>query len=285
MRPLGRTGVDLPVLGLGTAPAGHRIEKDALEFFQECLDAGITHIDTGPQTGGYGHAQVYLGKILRERRDELFIATRCDEPDGEKALKQLTQNLAHLGIERADLVYAQSLGADAMTPEKIYGPAGVCKALEKARADGLTRFLGVTGHHKPWRFLRAIQEWDFDVMMNPVSIVARHIYDFEGHVWPAAQARGIALIGMKVFGGVKESARSPKGALLDDELKQQALRYALGLPGVTGVVIGMYDGEELRQLLEWVRNPLSFGPEDLKEIELRTRTLAGEWQEVYGPVI
>jgi aryl-alcohol dehydrogenase-like predicted oxidoreductase len=278
--------MNLPVLGLGTAPAGHRLQQDAVPFFRQCFDAGITHVDTGPQTGGYGHAQIYLSQALQERRDDLFIATRCDVPDGEQALRQLKDNLATLGIERADLVYAQSISADVMAPEKIYAPGGICKALEKARADGLTRFLGVTGHHRPSRFLRAIEEWDFDVMMNPVNIVSRHLYDFERRVWPAARARGIALLGMKVFGGVRNSAESPKGALVNDELKPIALRYALDLPGITGVVIGMYDGDELRQLLNWVQNLAPLSPEESTALEPRTRELAKstEWQDVYGPV-
>src|SRR5512134_3971455 len=108
-RVLGRTGAKVPVLGLGTAPAGHRPEQEAVAFFHRCLDAGVTHLDTGPQCGGYGNAQPYLGQLLRERRQEVFLATRCCEPDGERALKQLKRSLADLRIDRADLVYAQSL--------------------------------------------------------------------------------------------------------------------------------------------------------------------------------
>ena len=240
-RVLGRTGVEVPVLGLGTAPCGHRPEKEAVAFFERCIDAGLTHLDTGPARGGFGNAQVYLGPVVRERRQELFIATRCCEPDGETALRQLKQNLADLQIERADLVYVQSLGDDKMDPERIFAPGGVCEALEKARRDGLTRFLGVSGHHRPCRFLKALEEWDFDVMMNAVSLVSRHIYDFEGQVWPAAAGKGIGLFAMKVFGGVKDSAKSAKGAHLPDDLMPAGLRYALGLPGVSGIVLGLHD--------------------------------------------
>jgi uncharacterized protein len=80
--------------------------------------------------------------------------------------------------------------------------------LEKARNDGLTRFLGVSGHNRPWRFLKALEEWDFDVMMNAVSVVSRHIYNFENQVWPVAAAKGLGLLAMKVFGGVKDSVTS-----------------------------------------------------------------------------
>src|SRR5690349_6700137 len=83
VRRLGTTGTEIPIVGLGTAPSGHRPERDAIALYHECIDAGLTHIDTGPRGGGFGNAQVYLGEVLRERRDEVFVATRCNEPDGE----------------------------------------------------------------------------------------------------------------------------------------------------------------------------------------------------------
>jgi predicted aldo/keto reductase-like oxidoreductase len=177
----------------------------------------------------------------------------------------------------------QSLGDDKMAPERIFAAGGVCQALEKARRDGLTRWLGVSGHHRPARFLKALEEWDFDVMMNAVSLVSRHIYDFEGQVWPAAASRGIGLLAMKVFGGVKDSKMSAKGANLPDDLKPAGLRYALGLPGVSGVVLGMHDEEELRQNLAWVRSMTALTAAELTSLETPALDLAGQWGELYGP--
>jgi uncharacterized protein len=170
-----------------------------------------------------------------------------------------------------------------MMPEKVFAAAGVCKALEKARRDGLTRFVGVSGHNRPGRFLEALREWDFDVMMTAVSLVARHIYNFEEQVWPTATRKGIGLVAMKVFGGVKEDGNSPKGANLPDGLRQAALRYALGLPQVGAVVLGMHDEEELRENLAWARAFKPLTAEELAALERPTRELAGQWGEVYGP--
>ena len=282
-RVLGRTGVEVPVLGLGTAPSGHRPEREAVAFYHQCIDAGVTHLDTGPQAGGFGNAQIYLGQVLRERRQEVFVATRCCETDGETALQQLKQNLADLQIDQADLVYVQSIGDDNMAPERIFAADGVCRALEKARRDGLIRWLGVSGHNRPWRFLNALQEWDFDVMLNAVGLLSRHVYDFEGEVWPAAAEKGIGLLAMKVFGGVKDSRINAKGARLPDDLKPASLRYALGLPSISGVVVGMYDEEELRQTLSWVRACAPLTAEDLTSLERPTLDLAHGLLELYGP--
>jgi predicted aldo/keto reductase-like oxidoreductase len=131
------------------APAGFRSEKEAVAFYNECIDRGMTYIDTAPEFAGYGKAQLHLGHVLKERRREVFLVTKCFEPNGEKALQLLKKNLAELKVEQADLVYAHSIGDDKMMPEKIYAADGVCKALEKARRDGLTRFVGVSGHNRP----------------------------------------------------------------------------------------------------------------------------------------
>jgi aryl-alcohol dehydrogenase-like predicted oxidoreductase len=283
-KTLGRTGIKVPLIGLGTAPAGFRKEKEAVTFFNQCIDSGITYLDSAPESGGYGKAQTFLGHVLKTRRKEVFVITKVHEPDGEKGLKVLKQNLAELQIEQSDLVYAHSIGADKMAPEAIYSKTGLCKALEKAKKDGLTRFLGVSGHNRPGRFLTAVKEWDFDVMMNAVSIVARHIYDFESKVWPEAAKKNVALVAMKVFGGAGKSGVA-KGARLPDELKQLALRYALGLPQVSVVVVGIHDEVELKQDLEWARAHKPLSADELRDLEKPTKALAAKWGKVYGEVV
>ena len=167
-KALGQTTVKVPVLGLGSAPAGYRTEKDAVAFYHKCIDSGVSYLDTAPEFAGYGKAQVYLGQVLKERRKEVFIVTKCFEPNGEKALQLLKKNLAELQIEQADLVYAHSIGDDKMVPEKIFAANGVCKALDKAKKDGLTRFVGITGHNRPEKFAEVIAKRDIDAMMNAV---------------------------------------------------------------------------------------------------------------------
>lgn len=279
---LGKTGVSVPVLGLGTAPAGHRPEKDAVALYHACLDAGVTYLDTAPELGGYGAAQKHLAHVLKGRRDEAFVVTKCFEPDGDKALALLRANLKELGIDRADLVYAHSIGDDKMPPEAVFGPAGVAKALDKAKRDGLTRFAGVSGHNRPARFVKALDDWDFDVMMTAVGLVARHTYDFERTVWPAAARKKVGVAAMKVFGGVvKAGDAAPR---LPADLRPAALRYALGLPEGHVVVVGMQTVAELRENLARVRDYRPLTADELAALDAPTKTLAKAWGPVYGAV-
>jgi hypothetical protein len=284
-RMLGKTGVRVPILGLGTGPVGKRTPKEATALFHEALDRGVTYLDTAPQRSGYGVSQVALGEVLKTRRKEAFVVTKSFFPDGETALAMLKQNLKELQTDYADVVYAHSLGADEMEIKKVMGPNGSMKALEKARRDGLVRFIGISGHNRTSRFLELIREFNIQVMMNAVNFVARHIYDFETKVWPEAHDRGIALVAMKIFGGRAHRGQEPKGGRLTGEDAALSFRYAQGLPNVSTVVVGASDSGELTQNIEWARNYKPFAEEELQTLLARGKKMAAEWGEVFGPVV
>ena len=279
-RALGRTGVKVPILGVGTAPAGHRPRKDAAQFYSACLDAGVTYMDTAPEFAGYGVAQLALGDVLKNRRTEAFVVTKCWEPDGEKALKLLKNNLRELQTDHADLVYAHSIGSDKMDPKTVLGRDGVIRALLKSQRDGLTRFVGISGHNRPARFLDVLRNFDIQVMMNAVSYVSRHIYNFEENVWPEAHRRGVALVAMKVYGGGIKA----KGGKIQSPDVLGAFRYAQSLPNIATVVIGMYDQHELEENIRFARTFTPLAEEEMAELLARGKQQAKDWGRPYGPV-
>ena len=137
-RLLGKTGVSLPILGFGTAAAGKRLSlKDAVRLYESALNQGITYFDTAPAFAGYGQAQEQLGHLLKERRNEVFLVTKCYEPNGDAALRLLERNLKELQTNYADLVFVHSLGADKMDPRVVFSRHGAYPALVKAKAKGL----------------------------------------------------------------------------------------------------------------------------------------------------
>lgn len=279
-RELGKTGVSVPILGVGTAPAGQRSRSEAAELFSECLDRGANYMDTAPDFAGYGVAQVALGDVLKSRRREAFVVTKCWKADGEEALALLRQNLHELQTDYADVVYAHSIGSDEMDLKTVLGPRGVMKALEKAQRDGLVRHIGISGHNRPAKFLEVMKHCDVQVMMNAVSFVSRHIYDFEQQVWPAAREKNIGLVAMKVFGGMQGGG---KGGRLRGEEAHLAFRYAQSLPGVSTAVVGIYDRDELETNLQWTRQFQPLSDEEFNTLSARGTALAQQWGEVYGP--
>src|SRR5262249_50183043 len=114
-RLLGKTGVKVPILGLGTVAIGNLPDDEpALALLNRAIDLGVTYIDAAPPKTriaaltGYGKAQRLLKTVLKERRKEVFIVTKCLETDGTKTIDLLKQNLDELGIEQTDLAYTHS---------------------------------------------------------------------------------------------------------------------------------------------------------------------------------
>src|SRR5690606_35250515 len=118
------------------------------------------------------------------------------------ARKLLEENLRELNTDRVDLLFVHSLGHDKMDPAVVFGENGVYQTVMKAKEEGLTRFVGVSGHCRPQRFVDALKEFSFDVVMTAANFVDVHTYNFEETVWPLAQEKGAALVAMKVLGGI-----------------------------------------------------------------------------------
>src|SRR5690348_17636764 len=136
-RILGKTGIEIPILGFGTASAGKRLNvREAVQLYEEAFNQGVTYFDTAPEFAGYGKAQEQLGAFLRGRRSDVFLVTKCFEPDGAAALTLLQQNLKELQTDYADLVFVHSVGDNKMDPRVVFSKHGTYAALVKAKAQG-----------------------------------------------------------------------------------------------------------------------------------------------------
>jgi aryl-alcohol dehydrogenase-like predicted oxidoreductase len=277
-RVLGRTKVNVPILGLGTVAVGNITDaKEAATLLNRALDLGVTFIDTAPGSTrqaaftGYGRAQRYLNGVLRERRKEVFVVTKCLETDGSRTIALLRSNLKELGVDQVDLAYTHSIGHAIYAFDDLVGDKGPMAAMERARRDGLTRFVGITGHNRPEKFARVIARRQIDVMMNAVNIVDRHTYAFENVLWPEARKQNIGLVAMKVFGGGIRECKMP------NDLMQASFRFAQSVPGVVLTVIGMGTRRELEQNVDWARNYKPMTMEEANELRQRTVGLAKQW--------
>lgn len=285
-RALGKTGVRVPLLGFGTASAGIRRNlNNAVELYNLALNAGVNYFDTAPSETGYGNAQKQLGYVLRERRRDVFLVTKVHEADGDDALRMLDRSLREMQTDHADLVHVHSLGD--LDVDRVVGKGGVLAALTRAKREGKLRFIGLSGHHRPAKFLRVFRsEWgdQIDVIMNAVNFADRHTYDFEGRIWPEAARRNIGLVAMKVFGGADWSSKTMSNAMVPAEYHERALRYALSLPQVSIAVMGMATEEEFRQNLERATKFKPLTAAERKALEEPGRKLAARWGAHFGAV-
>jgi predicted aldo/keto reductase-like oxidoreductase len=144
-------------------------------------------------------------------------------------------------------------------------------ALEKAKKDGLTRFVGVTGHNRPEKFAKVVAARPLDVMMNAINVVDRHTYAFEDLVWPLAREKKVGLAAMKVFGGGITSCKMP------EELRLASFRFAQSVKGVALTVIGMGSEKELEQNVEWAKTYKPITAAEAEELKKKTVEMAKKW--------
>jgi aryl-alcohol dehydrogenase-like predicted oxidoreductase len=163
-RRLGRTGHQSSLAILGAAAFWDSTPEVVERTLHEALDAGVNHLDIAPQ---YGKAEQLMGPFLPAVRDRLFVGckTMRSNPDGVRA--QLEESLTILGCDQFDLYQLHAVTSLAELDDR----GGAAEAILRARDEGLTRYVGITGHDvgTPAAQMEALRRYDLDTVMFPVA--------------------------------------------------------------------------------------------------------------------
>ncbi|HSB33169.1 MAG TPA: aldo/keto reductase [Nitrospirota bacterium] len=252
-RRLGKTGVDVTILGLGGEGVlrtyGREREADAL--INRALDLGINYCESARV---YSGSESYYGKALRERRKDVFLTSKSHARDKRGALGHLHETLRNMRTDHLDLWQVHDVRTEDDV-EAIFGAGGAIEAFIEAKEKGLTRFIGVTGHHDPSILRTCIERFDFDTVLLPVNPAEPRYRSFLEEVVPFARSKKMGIVGMKVY------LRGFVSRLPGYTGMGPFLRFALSQP-VTNVVIGCDDAVQLEKNAGFAR---SFSP--MKEVE------------------
>ncbi|HUP86620.1 MAG TPA: aldo/keto reductase [Acidimicrobiales bacterium] len=163
-RTLGRTGHESSVAILGGAAFARCAPEEAAVGFAAALDAGVNHLDIAPQ---YGEAQRNVGPLLTpDVRARLFVACKTLRKNADGVRAQLEESLALLQCERFDLYQLHAV----TDLDELDARSAAAASILRARDEGLTRFVGVTGHNltTPAAQTEALRRYDLDTVMFPV---------------------------------------------------------------------------------------------------------------------
>ena len=284
-RTLGKTGIGVPVLGLGSAPGGSGLtDRKAIALFHRAIDLGVTYIDSAP---GYKNAHRQLAEVLRDRRAEVVLTTKAPVDAKEDALASLEKSLGELKVDHVDIAFVHSMGG--RDPNLVTSPDGALSGLQEAKKRGWTRFVGFTAHNQPAKSLLALNRAEIDVVMFAMNYADRYTYDFETRVLPAAIQSNLGIVAMKAYGGAKgmkyEKPVVSAFSGLGHDCHQQAFYYAAGLPGVATVVIGVFSVEELEQNVLWARNLRELRADEQARLDELGHSAAASLGEHFGPVL
>jgi predicted aldo/keto reductase-like oxidoreductase len=271
-RPFGRTGETVSALGIGGYHLGEiGTEREATALLHRAVDAGITFMDNAWEYHD-GVSETRMGKALANGwRQKVFLMTKvCTHGrDAKTAMRMLEQSLRRLKTDHLDLwqVHEIAYWGD---PERHFARGGVIEALDRAKQKGLVRFVGFTGHKDPTLHLKMLSYgYPFDSCQMPLNCFDATFRSFEQQVLPECARQGIAVIGMKTFGGDGDSVKKRVVAPAD------ALRYAMSLP-VAVTVTGIDSARILRQNLGIAGDFRPMGALEMQRLRTRCAVLAAD---------
>jgi len=289
-RTLGRTGLKISALSLGTVSLGvnYGIEApdqfgrpqydEALGLIAEAANCGINLFDTAPN---YGESERLLGRALKDHNDCLF-ATKVSVPRDEKKQvisgkplsefieKSLRRSLEELQRDTLDIVQIHNATADVLEQGEM------TETLLRLKEKGMIRCIGASVYTED-EARAVLSAGCFDVLQVAYNILDRRM---EKKVFPATKENGVGILTRsallkgaltykaqwlpKELSELKNAVENMKEEATNDswdQLQETAIRFCLSSPYVDSVLIGPRTRQELQfALASQDKGPL---PEEL----------------------
>ena len=168
-RRFGRTGHRSTVAIFGAAAFWEISQEDADKVMEQIIQAGVNHIDVAP---GYQQAEMRIGPWMPRERGRFFLGCKTQDRTREGAWKEMQTSLERLQTDSFDLYQFHAV-TTMEDLDAITGKGGALEAFVQARDQGLTRFIGITGHgvNAPQIYLEALRRFDFDSILFPLNFV------------------------------------------------------------------------------------------------------------------
>jgi uncharacterized protein len=199
-RNLGRTGYKVGIFSLGGQAALEKANNfdTAVPIVERALDLGVNYIDTSSIYGGPERwSEQYVGKVMANRRNEAFLATKTKERTREGSMRMIDKSLQLLQTDHVDLWQLHDIGT--MTDvNQVFDKGGAMEALLEMQQQKVVRYLGITGHYRPDALMECIRRHDFDTILMAVNAADPHHYSFNDALLPLAVERQMGIIGMKI---------------------------------------------------------------------------------------
>ena len=220
MRPFGKTGVKLTVIGQagGRFPLINREEARAI--VKRAYDLGLNYFDCA-RVYWNGQSEEVYGEALAGVRKNVFLTSKAMGRTRKEAEDQLHASLKAFKTDYIDLWQIHAV-SEMDEVEKIFAPGGAIEAFEAAKQAGKCRFIGFTGHRDPHVHMAMLKRYDkYDSILMPLHAADPAYLSFEKLVLPDAVERGIGIQGIKNFANAK---------LLSQLGARDCLSYVLSLP-------------------------------------------------------
>lgn len=235
---LGETGIEVSKLcfGTGTDGWGGRSDQSSIgvdglaDLLRYAYDCGVTFWDTADQYGTHRHVRAALQHLPRER---IVVTSKTVAKDPQTARADVERFLVEMGTEYIDVLLLHCM-TDPAWPEAM---RPVMDELTALKSEGKIGALGVSCHDFQ-AFCRAATHPWVEVVLARINYRGDRMCASPAEVVPVLQQMhdaGKGVYGMKVVGG---------GSDLTQDVRK-AFRFALGLPSLDAITVGMRSRAEI----------------------------------------
>lgn len=255
-RLLGRTGVEVPIIGFGTGSKFYGTyqnrEDEAVQLLRDAFDLGITYFDTATSYAS-GWSQSVIGRAIKDHRKDAFITTKIyGRFTYDEIMRNFEETLKRLQTDYVDLLHIHNL--QTLEEVDVFGKkGGIIDTYYKLREQKVVRAIGVSAHSDPIPVTEFIKRHDLDCVQIALNAAMQGVvqpgwrlapempHSFETITLPVAQKKNMGIIAMKVlaYGNLLGDAPDKADA-------ETLMRYTWSLP-VASSMIGMTSLAEVKQ--------------------------------------
>lgn len=239
-RPLGKSGIDLSVIGFSGIVARGNTHEGVERAVEDSLARGINFFDTA---ASYGNSEEMMGPVLRPHRKDIVLATKTRLRTREGAKAEFERSCELLYTDYFDMYLVHGIQHVDRDVEAAFAADGAMEYLLEQKAAGAIRLLGFSAHSNE-AALEAMARHDFDFFYFPVSYASWYKGDFGPAVLAKAREKGIPCISLKAMARQRWPEEVPRAErcagcwyqpIDDDAEGSLALRWALS-QGVVSVL-------------------------------------------------
>jgi L-galactose dehydrogenase len=278
-RPLGNTGLQLPVLSFGASSLGQEFRQvdpaEALRSVRVALELGMNFIDTSPYYGR-GLSECLLGFVLRDiPRDSYLLGTKLGRYDAnhfdfsaKRVVESVDVSLHRMGVDHLDIVLCHDI--EFVDMHQIVEET--LPALRKIQQSGKVRFVGISGY--PMKIFRYVLErTDLDVILSYNHYTLQNT--MLGGLVPYLNSRGVGIMNAAPFAArlltdaplpvwhkatpqVRAAAAEAARVCRENgvDIAQLALQFSVTNENLATCIVGSANPENVRKWADWVDKPI-----------------------------